>query len=208
LTQNLPPLVDVSLPSSTVIKTPLNLRLPPFDVLGIANPHPDRISQHPSHPFEPIGAGPLSKPEDPLHALSPPLARPQQSSGGKEPAARSPEAPRAHIDQQIPTVTPPAEPGTFNWGSFINVRTAGVNSPPRSDPGVSPSINNTIASSASAGPASTPPDPLSVADLNDALGMAAWVETVKAIISKTPLSRCFVLLCIRLTPTKHQTSSP
>jgi hypothetical protein len=192
LTQSLPPLVNVSLPASPVVRTAHNLRLPSFDLLGIANPHPDNIAQrhsHNIHYIESIGAGPLSKPEDPLHALSPPLARPQHESGVQEPTVKSPEAARAHVEQQIPTVTPPPEPGAINWGSFVNIRTAGVGSPPRSDPAVSPSIN-TVAGWGSAGPASTPPNPLSVADLSDALGMAVWVETVKATISKMIFFRC------------------
>lgn len=174
------PSTDVSLPTPPILKTAHNLRLPSFDVLGIAAPHPDRIALQSFNSFSSLGAGPLSKPEDPLHALSPPLARPQKFGGVNEPSPTSPETTRSKVEHLIPIVTPPSEPGTFSWGSFVNVRTAGVGSPPSSDPGVSPSIN-TIASATSPGPVAV--DDLSVVELSDALGMAVWIEKVKEILS-------------------------
>lgn len=179
---NVLPSTDVSLPTPPIVKAAHSLRLPSFDVLGIASPHPDRIALRTNNSFS-LGAGPLSKPEDPLHALSPPLAHSQQLAGQGGLPATSPQASRAHIERLVPTVTPPQEPGTFNWGTFVNVRTAGIGSPPSSDPGVSPNILTT-ASASSPAPAATA-DPLSVASLSDALGMAAWIERTKEIISKT-----------------------
>ena len=176
----LPP-TDVSLPTPPLVKNALNLRLPSFHALGIAAPHPDRIALTSTHSFTPLGAGPLSKPEDPLHALSPPLASTRQFGGVEEPTTASPEAARAKVEYLVPIITPPNEPGTFNWGSFI-VRTAGLGSPPSSEPGVSPNIH-TGASASSPTPA-TAADPLSVSDLSEALGMAAWIERIKDIISR------------------------
>lgn len=180
----LPP-TDVSLPTPPIVKNTHNLRLPSFDVLGIAAPHPDRIALRSKHSFSPLGAGPLSKPEDPLHALSPPLAQPQQFGGVDEPSPASPKATRAQVQHVVPIATPPTEPGAFNWGSFVNVKTVGWGSPPSSDPGVSPNIHTAVSAFPPA-PASTT-NPLSVVALSDALGMAAWVERVKDIISKTLL---------------------
>ncbi|KAF2139237.1 uncharacterized protein K452DRAFT_300312 [Aplosporella prunicola CBS 121167] len=93
------------------------LRLPSFDLLGIAAPHPDRF--HPAtalRGFSPVGAGPLSKPEDPLHAQSPP--RP------------GPERERKSYEQSIDLLTPPPDPSVNYWGSFAHVRAAAMDSPP------------------------------------------------------------------------------
>ncbi|KAF2278949.1 uncharacterized protein EI97DRAFT_371601 [Westerdykella ornata] len=182
----LPSPPHASLPAPPIVKTAHNLRLPSFEALGIANPHPDRIQHRPLASFDHLGAGPLSKPEDPLHALSPPLARPLHHRGVASPdhhhPTTSPDLARPHLEHQISTVTPPDEPGTINWGSFVNVRTVGVRSPPRSDPGISPSIN-TVASSASPAVLDSAQDPLSVADLSDALVMAAWIDSIKILIT-------------------------
>lgn len=109
----LPP-ADVATPP--LVKAAHNLRLPSFDLLGIAAPHPDRIGQNTDPLFPILGAGPLSKPEDPLHALSPAQKR---------------------IPTYIPTFTPPdhSPSCTINWGAFPPiVRTAVMESPPTSDP--------------------------------------------------------------------------
>ncbi|KAF2119480.1 hypothetical protein BDV96DRAFT_346700 [Lophiotrema nucula] len=176
------PSTDVSLPTPPIAKTTHNLRLPSFNVLGIAAPHPDRIQLQRSAPsFSSLGAGPLSKPDDPLHADSPPLSRPHQFGGVGEPAASSPVASRSQIEHLIPTVTPPNEPGTFNWGSFVNVKTAGVGSPPSSDPGVSPSL---IIAARTSSPLPTEGAQVpTAADLDSAIGMAAWVAEVKDTIT-------------------------
>lgn len=174
----LPP-TDVSLPTPTVIRTAHNLRLPSFDVLGIAAPHPDRFSLRSDHSFSStvLGAGPLSKPEDPLHALSPTLKRQGQAGTAAEPLTASPTAARAQLEHIIPTFTPPSEPGTFHWGALV--RTAGVGSPPSSDPGVSPNLNLTPnVTEASRAPIVVP---LST-ELSDGVSMAAWVEEVKNIL--------------------------
>jgi hypothetical protein len=163
---------DVSLPTPPIVKGAHNLRLPSFDMLGIASPHPDRIALRTNNSFS-LGAGPLSKPEDPLHVLSPPLAQREHCAAQAKHPTTSPEATRARLTHLVPTVTPPTEPGVFNWGTFVNVKTAGLGSPPSSDPGVSPNIQIT-ASATSPAPAIIG-NPLSVADLSDALDMAAWV---------------------------------
>ncbi|KAF9697910.1 hypothetical protein EKO04_003997 [Ascochyta lentis] len=172
---------DVSLPSPTLARTAPNFRLPSFDVLGIAAPHPDRIPLHSTYSFSSLGAGPLSKPEDPLHALSPPLEFRRQRDKPAQLSAASPKATRKHLEHQIPTFTPPTEPGTFNWGSLVKVRTAGAGSPPSSEPGVSPNLNLTGSATA---PGQAPIIVPTYADeISEAVRMAAWVQNVKNNLS-------------------------
>jgi hypothetical protein len=178
----LPP-TNISLPTSTVLRTAHNLRLPSFDVLGIAAPHPDRIPLRPSHSFSSsaLGVGPLSKPEDPLHALSPPLDRHPQADAAAKLVTTSPKAARAQVEHVLATFTPPSEPGTFNWGAVVNAIPAALGSPPSSDPGVSPNLNVTAAATA---PGQAPIIvPLPAAPSNT-MRMAAWVDEAKDTIRK------------------------
>ncbi|PVI04955.1 hypothetical protein DM02DRAFT_624487 [Periconia macrospinosa] len=172
----------VSIPAPPVLKNSPNLRLPSFDLLGIAAPHPDRKSFDTSLSFASLGAGPLSKPEDPLHALSPPLARiiPPLDEPHASPAATSKPA-RGDVHHPVPVVTPPAESGTLNWGSFVNVRPAGLGSPPSSEPGLSPNLTNT-ASANSLGPASNVIVPI-MQETDGDLGMAACIDRIKEILA-------------------------
>ncbi|KAF2204328.1 hypothetical protein GQ43DRAFT_364861 [Delitschia confertaspora ATCC 74209] len=142
---NAVPTRNLSPPSPSVTKLSRhNLRLPSFDLLGIGSPHPDRIGlQRSADSFLNLGSGPLSNPDDPLHVLSP---NQSPSLLGMlhdldQPAMPSPHESKPH-DQPfiISTVTPPAEPGTFHWGPFLNIRTAGMSSPPNTDPGISPDV--------------------------------------------------------------------
>jgi hypothetical protein len=177
------PSTNVSLPTPTVVKTAHNLRLPSFDVLGIAAPHPDRFSYRPSHSFSPsaLGAGPLSKPEDPLHALSPPLDHPSQVDTTAEPPIPCPRDSRAQVERIISTFTPPSEPGTFHWGPLVSVRPVGLGSPPSSDPGVSPNLNVTASATA---PGRAPIIVPTSAAISDAVRMAVWIEEAKNTISR------------------------
>jgi hypothetical protein len=180
LTLNLPS-SNVSLPKPTILRTTHSLRLPSFEVLGIAAPHPDRVPQRPDQSFSPLGAGPLSKPEDPLHALSPPIDFFKHADGDTITRVASPKAVRASVGHLVPIHTPPSEPWTISWGPFVNVRTAGLGSPPSSEPGRSPSLTTT-ASTTTAGQA-----PIIVPthdEFSDALRMAAWIEEAKTTISK------------------------
>ena len=177
------PSTNVSLPTPTIIRTAHNLRLPSFDELGIAAPHPDRIPLRPSHSFSSsaLGAGPLSKPEDPLHALSPTLDLHPQADTATHLPTTSPKAARAQVERIIPTFTPPSEPGTFHWGAIVSVRPGGLGSPPSSDPGLSPNLNLTASATA---PGQAPIIVPITAELSDALTMAVWVEEAKNTISE------------------------
>lgn len=176
------PSTNVSLPASTVLRTAHNLRLPSFDALGIAAPHPDLFTSYPSHSFSSLGAGPLSKPEDPLHALSPgPLDHCLPAHGENHLSPSTPRAIRAGLERLVPTYTPPSEPGTISWGSFVNVKTAGLGSPPSSEPGVSPNLTTTASATA---PGHAPIIVPTSVGLSDEARMAVWVEEIKNIISR------------------------
>jgi hypothetical protein len=177
------PSTNVSLPTPTIIKTAHNLRLPSFDDLGIAAPHPDRLPLGPGHPFSPsaFGAGPLSKPEDPLHALSPLPDHRCQVNTAAEVSTISPRATRAQVGRLISTFTPPSESEIFQWGALLSVRPSDLGSPPSSEPGVSPNLSVTASATA---PGRAPIIVPTSAELSDTLTMAAWVDKAKNTISK------------------------
>ncbi|KAF2267170.1 hypothetical protein CC78DRAFT_530974 [Lojkania enalia] len=183
------PSTHVSLPSPPITKTARSLRLPSFDVLGIAAPHPNRINLHRSPPsFSSLGAGPLSKPEDPLHADSPPLSRPHQLGGVGDPSASDPEASKSIVKEIFTPpkepFTPPTEPFTFNWGSFVNVRTTGVGSPrspPTSDPGASPNLN-LVGSTTTPVPIIETNAPAATGQ-DSSIDMATWADKINQILS-------------------------
>lgn len=173
------PSTNVSLPTSTVVKAAHNLRLPSFDQLGIAVPHPDRPFQQTNPSFVSLGAGPLSKPEDPLHALSPPLGHPQLVNLSSP--FSSPKAARAQVGYVIPSYTPPSEPelGTISWGSLVNPRGVGLGSPPSSDPARSPNLSTDTGNTPAQAPIIVPTH----AEVSDAFRMATWIEQVKGILT-------------------------
>ncbi|KAL6707290.1 hypothetical protein ACN47E_004278 [Coniothyrium glycines] len=174
------PSTHVSLPAPTVVKSAHNLRLPSFDALGIAAPHPDRFPLHSTHSFSSLGAGPLSKPEDPLHALSPPLALPYQVDGTTHLPVPSPKATR-QVDRIVPTFTPPSEPGAIAWGAFVNLAALAVGSPPSSDPGATPDLD-TAASTTIAGHA--PIVVPTTIELSGEARMAAWIHELQHVIAR------------------------
>jgi len=118
-----------------------NLRLPSFDALGIAAPHPDRKSANLENLFTPLGAGPLSKPEDPLHSSSPALARSSFTCGtahrGELPtsAQEYPHTNDGRVGHLISTVTPPADDHqAVDWSNGRLIMTAAMESPAATDP--------------------------------------------------------------------------
>ena len=180
LTTGLPP-TPLAPPSPSLFKTPQKLQLPSFDVLGIAAPHPDRYPLHPTHSFSSLGAGPLSKPDDPLHALSPPLARSLPHDASPILAPASPSATSSQLDHLLSTFTPPSELGTINWPSFVNPSTAALGSPPHSDPGVLPGLATTASATA---PGQAPIIVPTLVRPREGTDMVAWVDQVKNTISK------------------------
>lgn len=164
------PDLGMSVIAATALPTPpiakaarSNLRLPSFDLLGIAVPRPESISagNQQATPF--VGAGPLSQPEDPLHLRKSPFgtevdARP--SLGGTSPLKLlsdsapsniSVQVPSSHksIQQYILTQTPPDDNGKIDWSATSNIQAAPLasqaqGSAPMSDPssGNGPSSSN------------------------------------------------------------------
>ncbi len=123
--------MDLSLPTLPVPKAARNLRLPSFDMLGIAAPHPDRIRSDAASLFSELGAGPLSKPEDPLHELSPVHARARLGEGrcGREKETAGPGQDLTNVNHKtihnlISTFTPPDEILAIDWTSNENAKTA------------------------------------------------------------------------------------
>lgn len=173
---NLPPSAP-SLPSPPLVKARHNLRLPSFDLLGIGAPHPDRVGLRSSDSLLNLGSGPLSKPDDPLHALSPDLCRPQQLGEVDLSAMPSPGEVKPHVDLLIPTVTPPAEPGTFNWGSFVNIRTAGMGSPPTSEAGALPTAGAMLD-----GVTAAPPQEPALSSLTNTIREDSWIHRAESVI--------------------------
>ncbi|KAK7732205.1 hypothetical protein SLS57_001185 [Botryosphaeria dothidea] len=127
-----------------LFKTTASLRLPSFDLLGIAAPHPDRFQPDADRFFSPVGAGPLSKPDDPLHARSP---QPEPASEIVDhlplPSSCLPKKDQAAADQFTTLPTPPPDLSSNYWGNISHVRTTAMDSPARSDaertsPGIVP----------------------------------------------------------------------
>jgi hypothetical protein len=115
----------VALPTPPLQRVPEkhSLRLPSFDLLGIAVPHPDRKLSEPEAYFAAtIGAGPLSKPDDPLHDLSPDIARARRLGdlgGDSPPMEDDTKKPPDVLPPPVATVTPPYESSIpFNWPPF------------------------------------------------------------------------------------------
>lgn len=113
------------------------LRLPSFEALGIAAPHPDRKPTSGENLV--IGAGPLSKPGDPLHLLSP-CELSSATVEGPLPRRDSPPLPSADattrsITHYVSTLTPPDETVRPKWPeSYPNVTSAAMESPAHSNP--------------------------------------------------------------------------
>ncbi|GME33229.1 hypothetical protein GTA08_BOTSDO10997 [Neofusicoccum parvum] len=129
------PCSSVSLPSPQLLKSQPSLRLPSFDLLGIAVPHPDRFQPDADRFFSPVGAGPLSKPDDPLHARSPQPAQPAEIVDHRPlPSPRLAEKDQPASEQYTTLPTPPPDLGANYWGSSSHVRTTAMDSPARSDP--------------------------------------------------------------------------
>ncbi|OCK79128.1 hypothetical protein K432DRAFT_330829 [Lepidopterella palustris CBS 459.81] len=172
---------SASLPSPPIPKAGRALRLPSFDLLGIGAPHPDRIVSNCENPFTSLGAGPLSKPEDPLHALSPALSRPRHLGGVGDPptfGVDDAELEPGQVRTFIPTITPPAEPGTITWGNFANVKTAAMDSSPKSDPAALSTPHDDLTPTAP----SAHPTSQEVPSLGQTSSAKPWIDMAKNII--------------------------
>ncbi|QDS71940.1 hypothetical protein FKW77_000774 [Venturia effusa] len=125
----------LQLDSQSPPKNPLNFRLPSFQLLGIAAPHPNHIPVAFDASIGPLGPGPLSAPHDPLHTMNPFV-----------PVLRS----RSAVRQYVLTQTPPDDNGVMNWTTDLTKSAV-------SDPtGSQGSSRRTPASDADATPADLP----------------------------------------------------
>lgn len=169
-------------PTPPIVKAAHSLRLPSFDLLGIANPHPDRLTSSHDHYFPGIGAGPLSNPADPLHAQSPLLSRPRPPIESAEVELRPEPSKggRRSVQQIVHTFTPPDDRGNIDWSALPHVRTAAMDSPARSDPeGQSPGTGE--ASSNKPSPGSEEPVYPSA---EDASAGRPWLRDALQAVSK------------------------
>jgi hypothetical protein len=115
----LPP--EAALPTPPVARPSHELRLPSFEMLGIAAPHPDRIGSNVTQTTPWIGVGPLSQPSDPLHLQSNAAAgghavvttAVESTPGSLSPAHLLPG--HRSIQQYIVTHTPPDDSGKMDW---------------------------------------------------------------------------------------------
>lgn len=113
---------DSILATQSPSKAPLNLRLPSFQLLGIAAPHPNDISVDFEASIVPVGVGPLSAPHDPLHSMNPivPVLNSPLNNfvprllGSPVQAERQSPSHRA-VRQYVLTQTPPDDNGVMNW---------------------------------------------------------------------------------------------
>ena len=209
------PSTDLALPTPPIAKASRsNLRLPPFDLLGIAVPRPDRIStgNQQATPF--IGAGPPSQPEDPLHLCKSPfdselVARPSLAAAPCPSKFHSEsQLPSSHkpIQQYILTQTPPDDNGKINWSATRNTQAA---------PLASQEQGGTLMShpSSSAGPSSsnedssTRPTSVGTPSFPGVPGLATpqnspWLRDVIPLICTSPCEWQF-LMPADITPSKQ-----
>lgn len=172
------PCSSLSLPSPQLQKPASALRLPSFDLLGIAAPHPDYFQPDADRFFSPVGAGPLSKPDDPLHARSPgsvdhlPLQSPRLVRK-EQPAG----------EQYTTLPTPPPDLTQNYWGNISHVRASIMDSPARSDPETTPPAAVPPPDAPPA--AEAPEDPLAQSQPSDGEGTFPWLNESLQTISKS-----------------------
>ncbi|TKA34266.1 hypothetical protein B0A50_00246 [Salinomyces thailandicus] len=170
------------------------LRLPSFETLGIAAPHPDRFGQEgldgaldlsphlnmkdvPGSVEEPEGRGPENA------ELNDAFAR---LGGGKLAAPEAPmpnnggRATTTPVQHYVATLTPPAEGGEMNWHSMATVSLAPMDSPANESGAAAP----TALSTRSASGASTRDNSSCSMEDSDFTGEAqSWIEgAVRALI--------------------------
>lgn len=188
----LPP-TNVSLPTPPIAKAGRNLRLPSFDLLGIANPRPDRITSNPEQMFSLCGGGSLSQSGDPLHMHDTSLSNAHSGilpdRPGNFPAVSSSHFKPNHkpVHHFIHTFTPPDESGTLDWSSLARVTTQAVESPAsgpdRPGPSRSVSASDTRHTGASARAPVTPAT----------LAASPWLKDALRVLSKSDESSTWML---------------
>lgn len=179
------PSTTAAFPTPPIVKAAHSLRLPSFDLLGIANPHPDRFTRNHDQYFPGIGAGPLSNPADPLHAQSPILSRARlpAETAAAETLPNPSKATQRSLQQIVHTFTPPDDRGTIDWSALPHVRTAAMDSPARSDPEARSPGTGEISSSSSTAPPS--PEPV-YPSAEQASEKKSWLRGALEAVSECP----------------------
>lgn len=122
---------DSATVSQSLPKAALSLRLPSFQMLGIAAPHPNDVPLDFEASIVPVGGGPLSAPNDPLHTMNPivPVLNSPLNNfvprllGSPVPAERRSPSHSA-VRQYVLTQTPPDDNGVMNWTTDLIKSTA------------------------------------------------------------------------------------
>ena len=149
---------------------PPDLRLPSFEMLGIAAPHPDRFGQNIltlDGSMSPaarsmridtprVAGSALLEAFNQLHVDSPSGSRPTRPHSSTGRALSGP------VKQFISTITPPAEAGEPSWPSLAASTTAPMESP-LSDPDLPASSPGPLPTSGAAAPAITETAPTTMA---------------------------------------------
>ncbi|KAI7274651.1 hypothetical protein KC335_g2263 [Hortaea werneckii] len=112
------------------------MRLPSFEALGIAAPHPDRVCQQDldgtlhgtprEHMKEPLGR--LSEDAD-LTDMSARLGGGKLNSSDVPPQKIGGRATNTPVQHYVATLTPPADAGTMSWGPVPKTSTAPIDLP-------------------------------------------------------------------------------
>ena len=171
-------------------KTGPGLRLPSFEALGIAAPHPERFGQFGLDGTW-IGA--------PQEAMREPLAEEDAElvdmfarlGGGKldppdgVPSKAGRRGTSTPVRHYVTTLTPPAEAGEINWQSLATVSAAPLDSP-ATDPGLNQSF--TASAQASPGAAATGSAPSIIVDEELLDEHKAWVRGAVRTLGKCCLA--------------------
>jgi len=126
------PAHEPSLPAPAIPRAGRGLRLPSFDLLGIANPRPDRIKDWtvPSASPSSLGCDDVGAAIAPGGLFS---GVPYSGADSSESESAEDDSPRAHskvaLHQFVTTLTPPAEGGGPVWESIATIGTGLIDSP-------------------------------------------------------------------------------
>jgi hypothetical protein len=209
------PLTNPTLPTPPVAKaTRSNLRLPPFDLLGIGVRRPGRIpiGNQQTTPF--VGAEPPSQPEHRPHLCRSPFGNEVTAQPGFTSTPPCPskllsesassqilgQVPSSHksIQQYILTQTPPDDNGKIDWSATPNTQAAPLASPGQgSTPMSQPSSSNDPSSSNE--DSSMRPASIGTPGFPGALGVASpqnspWLRDVVPLICMSHYERHFLII--------------
>ena len=180
-----------------LLRTNRDLRLPSFDLLGIANPRPD-LFRGPVSPLIAITplAGGIGQEADGLEEADLPEGYDSETENVEDaPCDLLPRAAhaRVYLQQCVTTLTPPAESGDQVWQSLVTLSTGAMDSP-ATDPGDSRASTGESAptgssTQAAAGPSSSSPAGLSAPRIqiqrsDSDVQRSSWLDEASEAMSK------------------------